>query len=89
MFRDCQKEIEEIIGKMKCPKNFKCYKSGYENLCKAKDVGLESYLECLEGNPSACKFLIMHRNIFYCSCPLRVYIAKKIETRNGNIERFS
>lgn len=35
------KEIKEIIGHLKCPKDFNCYKSGFDVLCKAKDVGIE------------------------------------------------
>ena len=37
------KEIEEIIGQMKCPKDFRCYQCGLEVLCKAKDIGMESF----------------------------------------------
>ncbi len=35
------KEIKEIIGRLKCPKVFNCYKSGFDVLCKAKDVGIK------------------------------------------------
>ena len=37
------KEIEEIIGQMKCPKDFKCQKLAFNVLCKAKDIGMESF----------------------------------------------
>ena len=48
-------EIQEIIGQMKCPKAFKCAETGFALLCKAKDSGLEGYLECLEEHPALCK----------------------------------
>ena len=32
------KEIEEIIGQMKCLKDFRCYESRFEVLCKGKDI---------------------------------------------------
>lgn len=78
MEEDIKKEIEEIIGGMKCPKDFKCYKSGFENLCKAKDFGIKSYLECLEKNPQYCKFSLSFGYSYICQYPLRVYIVKKI-----------
>ena len=52
------KEIEEIIGQMKCPKDFRCYQSGLEVLCKAKDIGLDTYLECMEVYPQECRFSV-------------------------------
>jgi hypothetical protein len=38
------KEIEEIINQFKCPKDFQCYKSNFEALCDAEDIGIESSL---------------------------------------------
>ncbi len=76
---DDKKKIEEIIGKMKCPKNFKCAESDFENLCKAKDFGLDSYLECLEENPQQCKFVLRFGKGHFCNCPLRVYLGKKLK----------
>ncbi len=37
------KQIKEIIGHLKCPKDFKCYKSGFDVLCKVKDIGMELF----------------------------------------------
>ena len=75
--QDYRKEIEEIMGRLTCPKDFKCYKSGLDDLCKAQDVGLEEFLECLEENPLECTFSVHYGAVFYCRCPLRVYIVKK------------
>ncbi|MBL7065696.1 MAG: hypothetical protein ISS49_16065 [Anaerolineae bacterium] len=36
-----KERIEGILGQMDCPKNFQCADSGFENLCKARDFGLE------------------------------------------------
>ena len=72
--------IEEIIGQFKCSKDFECYKSGFENLCKAEDVGMDSYLHCLEEDPVECKFsVILFGDRYYCECPLRIYIAKVLK----------
>ena len=73
------KEIEEIIGQMKCPKDFRCYKSGLEVLCKAKDIGIDTYLECMEVYPQTCHFSVTFGYSHLCQCPLRVYIAKKLK----------
>ena len=76
---DDRKRIEEMTGNIKCPKNFKCVESGFENLCKAKDFGLDDYLECLEEDPQKCKFALSFGNGYFCQCPLRVYLAKKLK----------
>ena len=76
---ELEKEIAEIIGDLKCTKNFKCYRSGFENLCKAKDFGNRFLLECLEEIPEECKFSVVFGRSYFCQCPLRVYIAKKMK----------
>jgi hypothetical protein len=76
---ELEKGIAEIIGDLKCSKDFKCYRSGFENLCKAKDFGAELFLECLEENPEECKFSSHWKTFWLCDCPLRVYIAKKLK----------
>ncbi len=73
-----KRELENIIGRIKCPKSFKCYESGFDKLCRAKDIGIESFLECLERDPNACKFSFPFALMYLCQCPLRVYIAKKM-----------
>jgi hypothetical protein len=79
MDEETQTKIEEIIGGMKCPKDFKCYKSGFETLCKSKDIGLKVYLVCLEEEPGDCKFSISFGRGYYCKCPLRGYISKELK----------
>ena len=72
-------KIEEIIGKMQCPKNFKCAESGFEHLCRANDFGAEEYLDCLEENPSGCSFALPFGYRHICQCPLRVYLFKYLK----------
>ncbi len=79
MEQDYRKELEAIINGMTCPKDFKCYQAGLEKLCKAKDIGLQSFLECLEEYPRDCKFSLMFGDSFFCNCPLRVYIGKNLK----------
>ena len=73
-----KEQMEEIIGGISCPKDFVCYKSGFENLCNAEDIGLKSFLKCLEDNPIECVFSISFAGAYYCKCPLRIYIAKTL-----------
>jgi len=73
------KNIEAIIGEIKCPKDFICYKSGFKNLCKAEDVGRKSILKCLEENPVNCVFAFPIGQTYFCQCPLRFYIARELK----------
>jgi hypothetical protein len=78
MDQEYKKELEEIIDDLQCPKDFKCYKSGFETLCKAEDIGLESYLVCWEEDIRDCKFSFPFGDDCFCKCPLRIYIAKEL-----------
>lgn len=73
-----RKKIEELIAGMSCRKDFKCYRSHLADLCRAEDVGMESFLKCLEDNPRNCEFSLGYGDDYYCKCTLRVYIAKKL-----------
>jgi hypothetical protein len=75
-----KKELIDILCGLQCPKGFVCYTSGQTRLCKAEDIGLDTYLVCLEKNPEACKFFFtLFGDKHFCQCPLRVYIAKKMK----------
>ena len=70
--------IEEIASGLKCSKDFKCCKSGFEDLCRAYDIGFDSLLECLEDKGSWCRFSEVIGNFRFCTCPLRIYIVKNL-----------
>jgi len=78
MRADEKKKIAEIMGTIYCTKNFQCAASDFSILCKAKDLYLDSYVECLEPNPHQCSFALSARNRYYCNCALRVYLIKKL-----------
>jgi hypothetical protein len=71
-----KRHIEEIIRDMECPKDFECYKSGFANVCKAKNGAIESLLECSEKHPEMCQFSLPYGDGYFCECPFRHYIAK-------------
>jgi hypothetical protein len=66
-----QKEIEILMEVLDCPKDFACYKAGFEMLCRAEDIGLQSFLLCLEENSSNCAFSFLQRGFYFCQCPIR------------------
>lgn len=75
-----KEQIERIAGKIKCPKDFACYVSGFENICNAKDVGLDKHLLCLEEHSQiTCPFAVRFGRKTYCECPVRVYICKHLK----------
>jgi hypothetical protein len=74
--QELKRQIEEIIGDMECPEDFKCYKSGFADVCKAKKPGIASLLECSEEHPETCKFSLSLGHAHFCECRLRHYIAK-------------
>lgn len=41
-------EITEIIGGLKCPKNYRCYRTKYKELCKAEFVEKVKIVHCFE-----------------------------------------
>ena len=77
MDRKIKKELQEIIGEMECPEDCHCCESGLEARCRARDVGAESFLECMEEHSLGCPFLVPHP--FFCECSLRVYVSKKLK----------
>ena len=79
MDEDQRNEIEEIINQFQCPRDFRCCKSQFKLLCKAKDIGLETYLKCLEEDPQSCPASVPFPDGYFCDCPLRVNIAKKLK----------
>ena len=73
-----QIKIKKIIKKIECAKNFQCYESKFKDLSRTKDIGLKSFLLCLEENHD-CNFSIFFIDEYLCKCPLRVFIAKELK----------
>jgi hypothetical protein len=75
MDKELKREIEKLLKN--CPKGCKCRQRGIEDLCRVRDVGLETFVLCLEKNSIHCVHRIVFGRANYCSCPPRVYIAKQ------------
>jgi hypothetical protein len=74
---DYKEEIERLMEGIVCANDFKCCKSRFNDLCEAQEFGLESFLVCLEKDPK-CKFSYAIGSRYFCQCPLRAYLAKKL-----------
>ena len=71
-------EVEQLIGTFKCPSDYSCYKSQFEELCDAVIFGNGEMIECVDKNASNCHFSSPFGEGYFCNCPLRVYVAKKL-----------
>jgi hypothetical protein len=70
--------LQEITRDVSCPKNFQCYKSGFQDLCKVRDVGMQTFVECYQEDPCNCTFSFSLYGWNYCRCPVRVYVVKNL-----------
>jgi hypothetical protein len=78
MKEEHRRELQRIAEDVYCPKLLQCYYTGLEILCKARDIGLQSLVECLEEYPDKCPFSLSVPGFRLCKCQVRVYIAKNI-----------
>lgn len=74
-----ERRIQEIMSEMQCPEDFKCYKSGFEDLCKLRIVCDGQLVECLEEKGQACDLGFAFGYGYFCDCPLRKYIAENFK----------
>lgn len=78
MLKAHNKKITEIIGQIHCPKDFRCVTPDLDKLCLARDIGMETYLQCFARNKADCPFSAPFANEVYCKCPLRIYLKKNL-----------
>lgn len=69
-------QIVQITRSMKCSKDFDCYKSGFEKLCKIKNIGDGKVIECSPKNQGPCEYRFTFMGKDLCKCELRHYIAR-------------
>ena len=62
-----------------CSKRFRCVESAVVDLCDAKDIGLEGYVQCLDMNFASCPFVLSMGETHYCRCPIRLQIVKEFK----------
>jgi len=74
-----KQRIEAIIRGFECPKDFSCWKSGFQSLCRARRVASSVQPECLEEEPRQCKFALSFKEVHLCECPLRLYLIANLD----------
>ena len=70
--------IKRIMKKTVCVKDYRCYSSGFTDLCKAEYIGMDSYILCVD-NIQQCNFSMFFVDEYLCKCPVRIYIAKELK----------
>ena len=78
MAENYEKDINEIIAAMECPRDFACYKSDLNPRCEVKDVELANHLEIAGECDYCCEYFVASNGVRYCKCPLCVYRTKKL-----------
>jgi len=63
-------QIEILMSRVDCPKNYACYRSGLQNLCKASSLLGGRLVRCKERDQPCSR-----RLTFFCRCAIRQYIA--------------
>jgi hypothetical protein len=73
--------IKEIIDELHraCGPACKCSGRSLEKLCKARDIGMKTFAECLEESPWECSHAIYFGTMWFCCCLPRVQIANGVE----------
>ena len=68
---------EKFLSGLRCPNGFRCTDSRLEQLCRAKDIGLERFLECLETEERCTFSFTMGRSPLLCRCPVRMHLYRQ------------
>ncbi len=69
-------EIAETIPAAKLFTESKRFRPGVGFTCKAKDIGLEAFVQCLEQDAFRCPFSVRYSSSYFCRSSARVYAAK-------------
>ncbi len=72
-------KLNELIKQTNCHKHYRCQKNNFQASCKARDIGLDTFVECNDAGAAFCKFSLFLGNGYFCTCPVRVYLAKYVE----------
>ena len=79
MDKEFRQKIEPIKMQMQCPDPSSWVNNENEPLCKARDSGLETFIECMAAKRyDMCGFNLPFSSIHLCRCPPRVFLLKKL-----------
>ena len=77
--KDITSEIDQLIDTFECSKDCSCYQLKFEELCEAVIFGDGEMIECVDEQASDCQFSSPFGDGYFCSFPLRAYVAKKFK----------
>ena len=63
---------------MECPEECRCAQGGLDTICKARDIGLDLHLECLEADAGDCRFVVPFGHSRLCCCSVRLFLCKRL-----------
>lgn len=80
MLRLTQNEEDQLIRLMsdtRCPAHFACLRKEPYELCDAKSIDSDSFLECLDEDGRSCSQSLSYAlGEALCKCPIRVYLMR-------------
>ena len=76
-------DVQKIMAEIDCPKDFPCYRSGFEDLTPVKAFSGTDVIACLNQTKSHCpksfefgSITMLHEcPLMLCECPLRKYVS--------------
>lgn len=73
--------VGNILAGKECKSGLVCIGADIEELCKVMDIGMKSYMVCLEKD-TKCAFAITpftydNNDNWWCTCPVRMHIARE------------
>ena len=69
-------DIDNLLDGLGLLKACERYEPGFGFICKAKDIGLDSFVQCQEKDSHLCVFSIRYAHSYFCKSPARVHAAK-------------
>ncbi len=71
-------DIERIMKGMECPKDFECWRSSFEKLCKVRKLANGMVPQCLEEGPIPCRLAVDYGYGRFCKCPVRIFAMQEL-----------
>ena len=72
--------IETIMAETSCPKDFECYRLGFEKLCSARRLTGTNLIECQSQTGRKCLMSTVYgQQKLVCGCQLRNFAAVELE----------
>jgi hypothetical protein len=71
-----ERRIEEIMERIDCPHDFRCYGKGVERDRGVGARNADGFIECLEERPWECESSMPFKNAYLCQCGVRLKIAE-------------